>query len=124
MATEWRRFCKPRDLAVDGGEITVQLAEGRHHVISVEETDDGLRLLGIVTKQARTSEIENLLPIIWEKNRALQLVGFRVDRRGRLVGEVLVPRAGIDADEFQLCVRTLAAECDRMEYLLTGKDVE
>jgi len=124
MATEWRRFCKPRDLAVDGGEINVQLAEGRHHVISVEETDDSLRLVGIVTRQAATAAIPNLLPIIWEKNRALQLVGFRVDRRGRLVGEVLVPGAGLDADEFQLCVRTLAAECDRMEYLMTGKDVE
>jgi len=124
MATEWRRFWKPRDLAVDGGEITVQLAEGRHHMISVQETDDSFRLMGIVTRQAATAAIPNLLPIIWEKNRALQLVGFRVDRRGRLVGEVLVPRAGIDADEFQQCVRTLAAECDRIEYLLTGKDVE
>lgn len=124
MATEWRRFCKPKDLVVDGAKITVQLSEGRHHVISVEETAESLQLAGVITRQAVTAAIPSLMSTIWEKNRATQLVGFRVDRKGRLVGEVLVPRIGIEADEFQLCVRTLAAECDRMEYLLTGKDVE
>jgi hypothetical protein len=124
MATDWRRFCRPKDLVVDGAEINVQLAEGRHHVIAVGETDECLQLVGIITRQAATAAIPDLLQTIWGKNRTTQLVGFRVDRKGRLVGETLVPRAGLEADEFQLCARTLAAECDRMEYLLTGKDVE
>jgi len=124
MPTDWRRYCKPRDLAVDGLLIHVQLAEGRHHVVIVDESDDALDLTAIITRQAATAAIPSLLRTIWEKNRSTQLVGFRVDRRGRLVGEVRLPRVGLGPDEFQLCVRTLAAECDRMEYLLTGRDVE
>jgi hypothetical protein len=52
------------------------------------------------------------------------LVGFRIDRQHRLVGEAWIPKAGLVAEEFQLYVRMLAAECDRFEYALTGKDVE
>jgi hypothetical protein len=35
-----------------------------------------------------------------------------------------MPREGLTADEFRETVRTLAAEADRVEYLLTGDDVE
>ncbi|HEU5178897.1 MAG TPA: hypothetical protein VFU24_15710, partial [Burkholderiales bacterium] len=56
----------------------------------------------------------------WRRNRSSQLVGFRVDQRGRLVGEAWVPKAGLSAQEFQVYVRRVAAECDRFEYLLTG----
>jgi hypothetical protein len=50
-------------------------------------------------------------------------VGFRFDHRDRLIGECILPLAGLDAEEFALCARAVAAECDRYEYLLTGKDV-
>ena len=33
-------------------------------------------------------------------------------------------RAGLTAAEFRLVVRTLAVECDRLEFTLTGRDVE
>ena len=52
------------------------------------------------------------------------MIEFRVDRRGRLVGEAWVPKPGLDADEFLLYVRRVAEECDRFEYILTGRDVE
>lgn len=46
------------------------------------------------------------------------------DRRGRLVGEAWVPKAGLTGHEFQLYVRHLAVEADRFEYRLTGRDFE
>ena len=35
-----------------------------------------------------------------------------------------VPTATLDREELQLYVETLAKECDRFEYALTGEDVE
>ena len=60
----------------------------------------------------------------WKRNRSTQLVGFRVDRKGRLVGEAWVPKAGLERGEFLLYVVRVATECDLFEYHLTGKDRE
>ncbi|AUX27009.1 uncharacterized protein SOCEGT47_075820 [Sorangium cellulosum] len=51
-------------------------------------------------------------------------LGFRLEDRGRLVGEAWIPKAGLSVEEFATCVRQVAVECDRLEYLLTGKDAE
>ena len=61
---------------------------------------------------------------IWKRNRATQLVGFRIDDRSRLVAEAWVLKIGVTPEEFQLYVRTVAKESDRFEFLLTGRDVE
>jgi hypothetical protein len=58
----------------------------------------------------------------WRRNRGTELVGFHIDRRRRLMGVTWVPKAGLAEAEFQLCVRTLATECDRYEFELTGQD--
>jgi len=49
----------------------------------------------------------------------MQLVGFRLDQKGRLVGEAWVPKAGLSGDEFLLyververCQRQAAAQRD------------
>jgi hypothetical protein len=34
-----------------------------------------------------------------------------------------VPTAGLDAEEWAFYVRTLAAACDRLEFVLTGGDI-
>jgi hypothetical protein len=54
----------------------------------------------------------------------MQLVGFRLDQKGRLVGEAWVPKAGLTRDEFLLYAKRVADECDLFEYHLTGKDRE
>lgn len=65
------------------------------------------------------------LPLkIWSRNRVVSLIGFRIDHRGRLVGEAWVPKVGITKSEFQLYLRTVAVEADRFEYTLTGRDSE
>lgn len=58
------------------------------------------------------------------RHRGTTLAGFRIDPRGRLLGESLIPKPGLSAAEFQHWVRVAAAECDRFEHALTGKDVE
>lgn len=97
--------------------------ERRHRVLVIDEGDAYL-ISGFVVRQAVVTSIPNLPVQVWTRNRATKLMGFRIDRRLRLVGEAWVPKAGITAEEFQLYLRTVAAECDRFEYIITGRDIE
>jgi hypothetical protein len=42
-------------------------------------------------------------------------VGFKIDGRGRLVGEAWVPPAGLNREEWSVYVRAVARACDRVE---------
>jgi hypothetical protein len=59
---------------------------------------------------------------VWRRNRVTELVGFRLDRRGRIIGEAVLPSPGLTAKEWDLYVRAVARACDRFEYVLTGQD--
>ena len=124
MTASWHRLCRAKDLHVDDSQVRVDFSNDRHHVISVEETEDAYRLTGIVARPAVAAATTDLALRAWIKNRATQVAGFLFDIRGRLIGQSHLPKAGVSAEEFQICVRTLAAECDRFEYLLTGRDNE
>ena len=65
------------------------------------------------------------LPLqLWQRNRTTSLVGFRIDARDRVLGETHVPAEGLTPAEFMLYLKTIAEECDRLEWVLTGRDVE
>jgi len=124
MPNDWARFCKARDLSVTGDVIAVSFHDGRSHQVRVAEESDGWRLTAVVARAGDLGNVAAPALKAWERNQSMRLAGFRIDERGRLVGEELVPGAGMTAEEFQTYVRALAAECDRFEYLLTGRDVE
>lgn len=123
MPIDWQRLARSVRLAVDGDEIVVSLGETRKHRVKVYDEGEHLRLRGKVATPGRIADLAYETQRAWEHNRRDSLVGFRFDHRERLVGECLVPIAGLTPDELALCVRAVAAECDRYEYLLTGKDV-
>ena len=77
-----------------------------------------------MVRAATLTQIPEATLRAWRHNRAVQLVGFRVDTRGRLVGEAWVPRVGPTQAEFLLYLTHVAAECDQFEYYLTGRDLE
>jgi hypothetical protein len=85
---------------------------------------DAIELSSLVARPSVLAEIDSPSLAAWRRNRAASLVGFRVDERGRLVGESWVPTEGLTRDEFLLYVRGLAAACDLFEFQLTGKDRE
>jgi len=124
VAAEWVRLCRARDLTVDEPHIEVAFKNERRHRVSVEDTHDSYQLTAVVVRQRVVAQQADLPLQAWLRNRATQLVGFRIDRRGRLVAEAWVPKAGLTAQEFQLYVRTVAAESDAFEYALTGADME
>lgn len=122
--SEWRQWCKAPDLQVDGDTIDVALPDGRRHRIMVEDEPDGFRLSARVASRSALAGIGEPELFVWQRNRSPSLVGFRLDRYDTMIGELRVPLAGLERDEFIFCVRALATECDRLEVLLTGEDRE
>ena len=123
--TEWRKFCVGApDLMPDDAGVTLQFSNGRRQRINVLPGDGVIELRGVVARRAVAAQIERVALVAWERNRASSLVGFRVDDRGRLVGESWVPTPGLTRDEFLFYLRSAAAACDLFEYQLTGKDRE
>ena len=125
MMSEWKAWCRKHDgLAVRGDLIEVALPDGRSHRVAVAPTEGGWMFTARVATRSALAELEEPELFVWQRNRATQLVGFRIDRHDLLIGESWVPSAGMTEDELVFYVRHLAAECDRLEALLTGADVE
>ena len=121
---DWRKLCVgARDVQIEGDAVVVTLGRERQHRVDVESKSDAVELRAVVARRA-VVEQENPVLAAWHRNRAVSLVGFRLDERGRLVGESWVPNAGLTADEFLVYVRGIAAACDLFEFQLTGKDRE
>ena len=60
---------------------------------------------------------------VWRKNAEKDLVSFAFDREDRLIGLIEQPLATMAPKELSFYVETVAKECDRFEYVLTGEDV-
>ena len=122
---DWRQLCRGAEgVSVDGDGIDVIASTERRHRVGVRETANTYELTGVVARLAALSAVSDVPLRAWRRNRGMQLVGFRIDHKGRLVGEAWVPKAGLGREEFLTYVRRVAAECDLFEYHLTGKDRE
>jgi hypothetical protein len=124
MGTDWRKLCRGAQVKLDGDDVIVGFENGRSHRVQVCETEETYEFHAIVARPAAVSDITDLPLRIWRHNRAAQLVSFRIDPRGRVCAEGWVARTGLTAEEFRLVLRRVAAESDRLEFLLTGRDIE
>jgi hypothetical protein len=124
-SNDWKRWCRGHaDIEFTGDGVVVTFVGGRHHQVEVEDAGEAYELTGLVARRADLQSIPDANLRAWERNRVTKLVGFRVDRRGRLIGNAWAPKPGMGADEFLHYVRCVALECDRFEFILTGKDYE
>ena len=122
---DWKQFCGGAEhLSLDGESAVVVVSGERRQRIEIRETPDTYEFASVVVRPSVVESVPDVPLRAWRRNRAMQLVGFRVDRRGRLVGEGWVPKAGLSREEFLSSVRRCAAECDLFEFQLTGKDIE
>jgi hypothetical protein len=113
-----------RDFELDDAGLTVRFTSGRKPRVSIQEEVDHYDLFAVVARRAQLAAVDHLPERLWRLNRATQLVSFKTDRHGRVVGTSWLPKAGLTPEEFQRAARRLAAESDRVELLLTGKDWE
>ena len=104
--------------------LDVRFANERTQRVSVSDAGDRYELSSIVARPAAVAEVPDAAMRAWRRNRSTHLVGFRIDKRGRLVGEAWAPKVGLTAAEFRFHVRQIARESDRFEFVLTGRDVE
>jgi mitochondrial fission protein ELM1 len=122
---DWWHFCRgEQGISVDADGFEVVTTGERHQRIAVRETADTFELTGVVARPSAIAGIPDVALRTWRRNRATQLVGFRLDQKGRLVGEAWVPKAALTRDDFLLYAKRVADECDLFEYHLTGKDRE
>ncbi|MBK8254248.1 MAG: hypothetical protein IPK82_16465 [Polyangiaceae bacterium] len=124
MKTNWKALLKGSNMRVQGEEVTVYFDHGRKHTVWVDETSGTFEIQSVVAKAAAVQHIPNLPMRIWQVNRSAQLVGFRLDARGRICARGWVPKEGLTVEEFQQVVRRVAEEADRLEFLLTGMDLQ
>jgi hypothetical protein len=122
---DWQQFCCGAEgVTIARNGIDVITPNQRRHRVRIRETVDSYDLSAVVARPAALRDVPDASLRAWRRNRGMELVGFRIDRRGRLVGEAWVPKAGLGREEFLLYVRRVAAECDEFEFRLTGKDRE
>ena len=125
MRGDWRKLAADARMVVDHERIEITFGDlSRKQYISV---DDGLqeliRLWSVVARPSSLPEAEVAVNSAWVRNRLSELVGFTIDRHGRMIGEAWVPKDALTSEEFAFYVNLLARGCDRFEYLLTGKDI-
>ena len=124
MNSDWRSLLVGEGLAIEEHFVIVTLRKGRHQRVRVSDEDESFALCAVAVRCSTNCERTQNALRAWDRNRANRLVGFRVDKRDRLIGEQRVPKVGLTADEFQFILRHFAAECDRLEFSMTGSDSE
>ena len=122
MKDEWRKWAQAAGWSLDGDGFWVPLGSRRQHLTEVEEAD--LKILrSRVARRATLVRVSDPELRAWQRNRVLELVGFRIDRKGVLQAETPVP-VDVTRDEWTFLALNLARSADRFEYLLSGRDEE
>lgn len=99
----------------------------RRHAVRVTEESHGVRFEATIATRSQVDALNERWSVFqwaWRRNRGNAIVGFRIDTRGRLIAEAVAPTIGLTAAEFENYLVAVAAEADRMELVLTGRDVQ
>jgi hypothetical protein len=124
VKSDWNRYCQAKDIKIEEDEAHGTLTAGRTHHVAVVEQEDGYMLRSLVVRAADVNSTPDAAVKAWLRNRFTELVSFRIDNKGRMVGEAWAPKKGLTPEEFGTLVRAIASESDRFEYVLTGADRE
>ena len=113
----------------EGATLRVALYKGaRHHSVLLSRDKERYIFRAVVLSNSEVTRNKHQRRRVahraWRRNASKALVTFGFDNDDRLVGQIEAPVATLDQDELVLYIETLARECDRFEYVLTGQDVE
>jgi len=100
---------------------------GQRQRVALSALGDSSRFTSVVTDVrgvARSAKARAALARrIWIRNGLKVIVGFAFDDGDHLIGFVDEPSTAMYPSELRFYVETVAAECDRLEFILTGRDV-
>ena len=111
----------------EGEVVRVKLHEsGRSQAIRVSRDEDRYVFRSVILPASDVTRNNDhrrrIAYSAWRRNASKPLVTFAFDDDDRLIGLIEVPAATLDHEELDLYIETLARECDRFEYVLTGAD--
>ncbi|MCA9757578.1 MAG: hypothetical protein KDA27_17365, partial [Candidatus Eisenbacteria bacterium] len=111
------------------GKIDVSMRGGaRRQKVTVALEGTSYVFRSVVLRSAfvtrNVTRWRRLAVMAWERNCGHQVVTFGFDAEDQLVGAVEHPAAFLDAEELWAYVEALAWECDRLEEVVVGGDVE
>lgn len=111
----WRR---------QGRKVRILLSQdGRSQDIHLTQQRDRYVLSSVIAHTSAVNEdLRSLAYRLWRRNALKAVVTFTIDRRERVVGHIDQPIASVHDKELKFYLETLARECDRLEYILTGED--
>lgn len=127
-APAWRRWCREGRVRCEGETATVGIgpiqrrSHARTQVVRVRVVEDGLLLESVVAQRRHVTAPEATQCDLWLRNRARDLINVSIDRSGKVVASCWIPQVALDRDEFLFVLRHLAAEADRLEFLMTGSE--
>ena len=112
----WRR---------DGRRIRISFTrDGRSQTVRIAQRRDRYIFSSVVAPISAVSEDRRSLAFrLWRRNALKAVVTFTIDRRDRVIGIIDQPIESVHPEEIKFYLETLARECDRLEYILTGADV-
>ena len=106
-----------------GKQVRIRLSSGgRSHVVHVARKKDSYVFWSVVAAHAAGQDRRALARRIWRRNALKPVVMFTIDSRDRIIGRIDQPVESLHAREIEFYLETLARECDRFEYVLTGTD--
>jgi len=116
-----------RDWSFDPDRAILRIGEARRHQdIRLKREGDDYVLTSVVlptaTAKKTNRDRRQLARLAWERNADQEIVTFGFDHRHRFVGQIRHPAAQLDPEELDVYIESLARECDRFEYLLSGMD--
>ena len=108
----------------DGNRIRISLSRnGRSQIVRLARRKDRYVFSSVVAHASAVNEGRRSLAFrIWRRNALKAVVMFTVDRRERVIGLIDQPIESVHTKELKFYLETLARECDRFEYILTGAD--
>ena len=82
-------------------------------------------MLSNVLHRARVEELghSTILRLLWTRNHISSLVGFKIDKSGKVVGYLDHRADTLSPSDLSYSIEILARECDRLEFVLSGADV-
>lgn len=111
------------------GVAELTLLGGRKQTVYIESDAGRYMLTSCVLGKQRVENLyekyseRGLASTVWNRNNHSDVVEFVFDDTGRLIGRIAQVRETMDRKELLFYLQRLAQECDRFEYLLTGKDL-
>jgi len=111
-------------LSYKAGEAVISFPDGRTQNIYIRRAGGCYVLTSRVIGSTKAGNMApaDLARRIWVRNRATDVVEFALDESDRLVGRIEQIAETLNRNELEFYLIALAQECDRLEYLLTGRD--